>query len=122
MGDNPPYHAPTFVLTHHARDPIVMAGGTTVHFVTEGIAAPLDQARAAAGGLDVKIGDGVSTVRQYIEAGLVDAMHLAVAPIAIGRGEALLPGLDLPGLGFSVTERVMTGHAMHIVLATQAGA
>lgn len=116
-GDNPPYHAPTFVLTHHPRDPIVMQGGTTFHFVTEGIEAALEQAKAAAGDRDVKIGGGVSTVRQYLEAGLVDEMHLAIAPIVLGRGEALFPGLDLSALGFSVTERATTARALHLVLA-----
>lgn len=116
-GDNPPYHAPTFVLTHHPRDPIVMQGGTTFRFVTEGIEAALEQAKAAAGDRDVKIGGGVSTVRQYLEAGLVDEMHLAIAPIVLGRGEALFPGLDLSALGFSVTERATTARALHLVLA-----
>ncbi|KAA0103190.1 dihydrofolate reductase, partial [Methylobacterium sp. P1-11] len=88
-GDNPPYHAPTFILTHHARAPIVMEGGTTFHFVTDGIEAALDQARAAAGDSDVKIGGGVSTVRQYLLAGAIDELHLAVSPVVLGRGEHL---------------------------------
>ena len=120
-GDNPPYHAPTFVLTRHPRDPIVMEGGTTFHFVTEGIEAALERAKAAAGSLDVKIGGGVSTVRQYLQAGLVDEMHLAITPIVLGRGEALFAGLDLPALGFTVKERVMTEHALHLTLARQVG-
>jgi dihydrofolate reductase len=115
-GDNPPYHAPTFILTHHPRDPIEMEGGTTFYFVTDGIAAALERARAAAGDRDVKIGGGVSTVRQYLTAGLIDELHLAVAPVVLGRGEALFRDIDLPGLGFSVAEHVSTEHAQHVVL------
>ena len=115
-GDNPPYHAPTFILTHHPRDPIVMEGGTTFHFVTDGIEAALVQARAAAGGLDVKIGGGVSTVRQYLLAGAIDALHLVVSPLVLGQGEALFAGIDLPGLGYRVAEAVPTERATHLVL------
>lgn len=116
-GDNPPYHAPTFVLTHYPRDPIEMEGGTVFHFVTDGIEAALERARSAAGDKNVKIGGGVSTVRQYLQAGLVDEMHLAISPVLFGRGEALFSGLDLPALGFSVTEHTATEAAMHILLA-----
>lgn len=116
-GDNPPYHAPTFVLTHHPRDPLVMAGGTTFHFVTEGIDAALEQARTAAGDRDVKIGGGVSTVRQYLEAGAIDDLHFAVAPVVLGRGEALFAGIDLPSLGYTVTDHARSGFAMHVVLS-----
>ncbi|MBD8900040.1 dihydrofolate reductase family protein [Rhodanobacter sp. DHG33] len=116
-GDDPPYHAPTFVLTHYPRQPIVMAGGTTFHFVTEGIEAALEQARAAGGGKDVKIGGGVSTVRQYLQAGLVDELHFAISPVVLGRGEAMFEGLDLPAQGFRVTEHVATPLATHVVLA-----
>lgn len=115
-GDNPPYHAPTFVLTHHEREPEVMQGGTTFHFVTGGIEEALRLAKQAAGTKDVKIGGGVATVRQYLKAGLVDSIHLAVSPVTLGRGEALLTGLDLRELGFQVTEHQATEHAMHIVL------
>jgi len=115
-GDNPPYHAPTFILTHHERDPIVMEGGTTFHFVTTGIEDALRLAKQAAGEKDVKIGGGVSTVRQYLQAGLVDSIHLALGPVILGQGEALLTGIDLLALGFSVTERVPTEHAMHVVM------
>src|SRR5882757_3294034 len=94
-GDNPPYHAPTFVLTHHAREPIVMQGGTTFYFVTDGIESALRQAKAAAGSKDVKIGGGVSTVRQYLGINAIDEMHLAMSPVVLGRGKALLPGIDL---------------------------
>ena len=116
-GDNPPYHAPTYILTHHARDPIVMEGGTTFYFVTDGIDAALKQARAAAGTLDVKIGGGVSTVRQYLKAGAIDELHFAVSPVALGRGEAMFAGLDLPSLGYRVTEHATTEMAMHIVFS-----
>lgn len=119
-GDDPPYHAPTFVLTHHPRASIPMAGGTTFHFVTEGIEAALEQARAAAGNLDVKIGGGVSTVRQYLQAGLVDELHFAISPVVLGRGEAMFAGLDLPALGFHVVDHVATAAATHVTLARQA--
>ena len=115
-GDNPPYHAPTFILTHHARAPIVMEGGTTFHFVTDGIEAALAQAKAAAGDLDVKIGGGVSTIRQYLLAGAIDELHLALSPVVLGRGESLFAGIDLPGLGYRVKEAVPMELATHLVL------
>ena len=118
-GDNPPYHTPTFVLSLYEREPLVMEGGTTFNFVTEGIEEALQRAKHAAGEKDVKIGGGVSTVRQYLRAGLVDSMHLAVAPVVLGHGEALFAGLDLPALGFSATERKITERATHIVLEKQ---
>ncbi|GGL31288.1 dihydrofolate reductase family protein [Caulobacter rhizosphaerae] len=116
-GANPPYHAPTFVLTHHPRDPIEMEGGTTFIFVTDGIEAALDQARTAAGDLDVKIGGGVETVRQYLRAGLIDELHYALSPVVLGQGEAMFAGIDLPALGFRVTEHQASEHATHVVLA-----
>jgi dihydrofolate reductase len=115
-GEDPPYHRPTFILTHHARAPIEMEGGTTFYFVTDGIKSALEQAKAAAGGLDVKIGGGVSTVRQYLLAGLIDEMHLAISPVFLGRGESLFTDIDLPGLGYRVTEVVPTKLATHLVL------
>jgi dihydrofolate reductase len=115
-GDNPPYHAPTFILTHHAREPIEMAGGTTFYFVTEGIHAALDRAREAAGARDVKIGGGVSTVRQYLQASLIDDLHLAFSPVLLGRGEAMFEGLDLPGLGYRVTGSIATDLATHVTV------
>lgn len=115
-GDNPPYHAPTFILTHYPRDPIVMEGGTTFHFVTGGIEEALERAKVAADGMDVKIGGGVSTVRQYLKAGLIDEMHFAIAPVLLGRGEAMFEGIDLPALGFKVAAHEMTENAAHIVL------
>ena len=116
-GDNPPYHAPTFILTHHPRAAIEMQGGTTFHFVTDGIDAALQRAREAAGGKDIKIGGGVATVRQYIQAGHVDEIHLALAPVAMGQGEALFAGVDLHALGYRTVEHVATARATHIVLA-----
>ncbi|MBX4941879.1 dihydrofolate reductase family protein [Rhizobium binae] len=116
-GPNPPYHAPTYILTHYPREPIVMEGGTTFHFITSGIEEALDKAKAAAGDKDVKIGGGVATVRQFLEAGLVDELHFAVAPVVLGKGEAMFSGIDLPALGFRVTEHVASEHATHIVLA-----
>ncbi len=119
-GADPPYHVPVFVLTHHPRTSIEMAGGTTFHFVTEGIEAALARAREAAAGQDVRIGGGVATVRAYLRAGLVDEMHLALAPGVLGAGEALLAGIDLPGLGFEVTRHAGTAHALHVVLSRRA--
>ena len=116
-GDTPPYHAPTFILTHHPRPPIEMLGGTTFHFVSDGIESALHRARAAAGAKDIKIGGGVATVRQYIQAGHVDEIHLAMAPVAIGQGEPLFSGLDLRALGYRTVEHVPTARATHIVLA-----
>ena len=118
-GDNPPYHAPTFVLTHHAREPIVMEGGTTFHFVTDGIHAALERARDAAGARDVKIGGGVSTVRQYLQAGLIDELHFALSPVLLGRGEAMFEGLDLRALGYRVMESTATDLATHVVLGRE---
>ena len=94
-GPNPPYHVPVFVLTHHARAPLEMEGGTTFHFVTEGANAALEQAKAAAGGKDVRIGGGVSTIRQYLAAGKIDEMHLAMSPVLLGEGENLFAGMNL---------------------------
>jgi dihydrofolate reductase len=119
-GDDPPYHAPTFILTHHPRDPIEMEGGTTFHFVTDGIEAALDRARAAAGTRDVKIGGGVATLRQYLAARLIDEVHFALAPVMLGTGEAMFAGLDLPALGYEVTERAATDLATHVILARDA--
>jgi dihydrofolate reductase len=116
-GDNPPYHAPTFVLTHYPRPSIEMLGGTTFHFVTEGIEAALQRAREAAGAKDIKIGGGTETVRQYIQAGHVDEIHLALAPVVLGQGEPLFNGLDFHALGYRTVEHVPTDRATHIVLA-----
>jgi dihydrofolate reductase len=115
-GDNPPYHVPVFVLTHHARKPIVMEGGTTFHFVTGGIDEALMMAKDAASAKDVRIGGGTATVRQYLQARLVDEMHLVVSPVVLGSGEHLLQGLDLPALGYRVVEDAMSNSAMHVRL------
>jgi dihydrofolate reductase len=115
-GNNPPYHADTFVLTHYEREPLVMEGGTTFHFVTGGIEEALRLAKQAAGDKDVKIGGGVSTVRQYLQKGLIDSLHLALSPVVLGQGEALFAGLDLAALGFSVTEYKATERAAHFFL------
>jgi len=115
-GDNPPYHTPVFVLTHHARPPIEMEGGTTFHFVTDGIHAVLERAREAAGTRDVRVGGGTATIRQYLEAGLIDSMHLVISPVLLGAGENLLAGLDLAQLGYRCSEHVSSEAAMHVVL------
>jgi dihydrofolate reductase len=115
-GDDPPYHAATFVLTHYEREPLVMEGGTTFHFVTGGIEEALALAKQAAGSKDVKIGGGVATVRQYLKAGLVDSLHLASIPVLLGQGENLFEGLDLHALGYSVTDRQTSEYATHLVL------
>lgn len=115
-GDEPPYHCHVFVLTHHPRDPLEMQGGTVFHFVTEGIEAALERAREAAGDRDVRIGGGVSTIRQYLRGGLIDELHLAVGPALLGAGEELMHGLDLHGLGYTVGESRQGERAMHVVL------
>jgi dihydrofolate reductase len=115
-GEDPVYHCAVFVLTHHARKPLEMKGGTTFHFVTDGIEAALTRAKAAAKDKDVRIGGGASTVRQYLKAGLVDEMHLAVSPLLLGSGEPLLTGLDLLKLGFAQPDHVATAKATHYVL------
>jgi len=115
-GDIPPYHTPVFVLTHHARPPIEMEGGTTFHFVTDGIHAALQRAKEAAGTRDVRIGGGPATIRQYLKAGLVDTLHLAISPVLLGRGENLLSDIDLAQLGYRCSEHVSSAAAMHVVL------
>jgi dihydrofolate reductase len=115
-GDEPPYHVPVFVLTHHARAPLVMKGGTTFYFVTNGIESAYAHAREAAGSKDMRLGGGVATVRQFLGAGLVDEMHLAIAPVLLGSGESLFAGLDLARLGFRCVEHVPTRLATHVVL------
>ncbi|KAB0584516.1 dihydrofolate reductase [Ideonella dechloratans] len=118
-GDSPPYHVPVFVLTHHARASIEMAGGTTFHFVTGGIHEALDRARAAAGGQDVRIGGGPATVRQYLCEGLIDELHLAISPVLLGRGEPLWAGLDLRALGYRCVASAASDKATHVVLQRQ---
>jgi dihydrofolate reductase len=112
-GKNPPYHAPAFVLTHHPRPSVEMDGGTVFHFVTEGIHAALDRAREAAGDRDIRVLGGADTIRQYLTAGLLDEMHIAVSPRLLGSGEHLFAGLDLPALGYRCTESVPSAEAVH---------
>ena len=115
-GEEPPYHVPTFVLTHHAREPLPMKGGTTFHFVTDGIRSALDKAKAEAGARDVRIGGGVSTIRQYLAAGLIDELHLAVRPVLLGQGEKLFEGLDMRSLGYEVAKYTPGERALHVYL------
>jgi dihydrofolate reductase len=114
-GNNPPYHTPVFVLTHHARAPIAMEGGTTFHFVTGGIHEALERATEAAAGKDVRLGGGVATIREYLREGLVDKVHLAISPVLLGSGEHLLSGIDLVKLGYDCSEHVATERATHVV-------
>src|SRR5207237_557391 len=116
-GEEPPYHVPVFVLTHHARAPLAMQGGTTFHFVTSGIESALEQARSAAAGKDVRLGGGVSTIRQYLRAGLIDELRLSVAPVLLGRGEHLLRDIDTRALGYQCVEHLPGGRAAaHVTL------
>ena len=115
-GNNPPYHVPVFVLTHHARPSLEMEGGTTFHFITGGIEEALERARGAAGARDIRIGGGAATIRQYLRAGLIDEMHLAISPVLLGSGEHLLQGLDLRALGYQVTTQVATEKATHVFI------
>jgi dihydrofolate reductase len=113
-GDTPPYHTPVFVLTHQPRESLTMKGGTVFHFVTEGIQHALQQARVAADGKDVRLGGGVETLRQYLQAGLEDEMHLAFAPVLLGSGERLWTNLDLPALGYHVVNHVTSANCLHV--------
>jgi len=115
-GDAPPYHVPTFVLTHHARLPVPMKGGTTFYFVTDGIDAALKQAKEAAGGRDIRVGGGPATIRQYLHAGLIDEIHIALRPVLLGSGEPLFDGLDLRALGYEATRHVAGERALHVFI------
>jgi dihydrofolate reductase len=115
-GDDPPYHVPAFVLTHHAREPLTMKGGTTFYFVTDGIESALAQARKAANGRDVRLGGGVATVREFLRARLIDELHLAVRPVLLGSGEALFHGIDWRALGYECTKSIAGERAMHVFL------
>jgi len=119
-GDSPPYHVPTFILTHYAQPPIEMDGGTTFYFVTGGIHEALDRAREAANGKDVRIGGGPDTIRQYLRAGLIDELHIAISPVLLGRGEPLFEGIDLRTLGYKCVESAASEKATHVVLRRQA--
>lgn len=118
-GDNPVYQVPVFVLTHHARPPLVMEGGTTFYFVTEGPERALQRAREAAGGKDVRVGGGVATIQQYLRLRLIDEMHIAISPVLLGAGERLFEGINLPALGYAYTQHVSTPLATHVVLTRQ---
>jgi dihydrofolate reductase len=118
-GDTPPYHCPVFVLTHYARPPLEMDGGTVFHFVTEGAEEALRLARDAAGDRDIRIGGGAATIREYLTLGAIDEAHLAISPVLIGKGESLFAGLDLPALGYKVGEQILGENATHIVLTKQ---
>jgi len=120
-GEEPSYHAPVFVLTHHPRPPLRMTGGTVFHFVTDGIHSALEQARDAAGGKDVRIGGGASTVRQFLAEKLIDEMHLAVRPVLMGKGEPLWHALDLHALGYECAEFVAGERAMHLFIRRRVG-
>lgn len=115
-GDNPPYHTQVFVLTHHPRESITMDGGTTFHFVTDGIFSALARAQQAANGLDVRLGGGVATIQQYLRAGLVDEMHIAIAPILLGSGERLFADLNMLSLGYQCAEHAASSNATHLVI------
>ena len=115
-GEDPPYHTPVFVLTHHARAPLVMEGGTVFHFVTDGFRSALEQAKRAAGGKDVRIGGGAATIRQYLTEGLVDHLHLAMGRVVLGKGEPLLAGLDLRALGYECKAVVAGERATHVTI------
>ena len=115
-GEEPPYHVPTFVLTHHARAPLAMKGSTVFHFVTGGIREALERAREAARGQDIRIGGGAATVRQYLQAALIDELHLAISPVLLGRGERLFEGVDLRALGYRCTRHAASEQATHLVL------
>ena len=115
-GPNPPYHVPTFILTHHPRAPITMEGGTVFHFITGGINEALDRAREVAGDKDIRIGGGATAVRQYLQAGLIDEMHLAQVPVLLGAGDSIFAGTDLHGLGYECTERIIGERATHLMI------
>jgi dihydrofolate reductase len=116
-GDEPPYHVPTFVLTHHPRPPVPMKGGTTFYFVTDGIHAALERAKAAAGERDIRIGGGPATIRQYLSARLIDEMHLAIRPVLLGAGESLLSELDLRAMGYECIRHVVGERALHVFIS-----
>jgi len=119
-GEEPPYHTPAFVLTHHARAPLVMAGGTTFHFVTQDMHKALELASAAARTRDVRLGGGVATIRQYLQARLIDELHLALRPVLLGSGEHLLRDIDLRALGYECVKHVAGERATHVFLRRRA--
>jgi dihydrofolate reductase len=116
-GENPPFHCPVFVLTNHARKPIEMEGGTTFHFVTDGIHAALQQAKETANEMDIRLGGGVNTIRQYLKEALIDEIHIAITPVILGTGERLLEGIDLVGLGYKCIQHTQSSKVMHVIIA-----
>jgi len=117
-GENPPYHTPVFVLTHHARAPLTMSRGTTFHFVTDGIQDAVERATDVAGGKDIRIGGGIATVQQFLRAGLIDELHLAISPVLLGSGELFFSNVDMLSLGYRCIEHVSSPHATHVVLSS----
>jgi dihydrofolate reductase len=115
-GEEPPYHVPVFVLTHHAREPLKMKGGTTFHFITGGIESALEEAKKVANGKDIRIGGGASTIRQFLQAGYINEMHLAFSPIFLGSGEHLFSGIDMSALGFKQVQKINGEKATHIIV------
>jgi dihydrofolate reductase len=115
-GEEPPYHVPVFVLTHHAREPLKMKGGTTFHFITGGIESALEEAKKVASGRDIRIGGGASTIRQFLQAGYINEMHLAFSPVFLGSGEHLFSGIDLSALGFNQVQKISGEKATHIIV------
>lgn len=118
-GENPVYHVPVFVLTNYLRPPLVMDGGTTFYFVTEGACVALERAREAAAGKDVRVGGGVNAIQQYLRHRLIDEMHLAISPVLLGSGERLFEGVNLPALGYACVKHEATSRATHLVLSRQ---
>jgi dihydrofolate reductase len=118
-GENPVYHVPVFVLTHYPRPPLVMDGGTTFYFVTEGAGVALERARVAAAGKDVRVGGGVNVIQQYLRQRLIDEMHIAISPVLLGAGERLFEGVNLPALGYACARHEATGRATHMILSRQ---
>jgi dihydrofolate reductase len=115
-GEEPPYHVPVFVLTHHAREPLKMKGGTTFHFITGGIESALEEAKKVANGKDIRIGGGASTIRQFLQAGYINEMHLVFSPIFLGSGEHLFSGIDMSALGFNQVQKINGEKATHIIV------
>ena len=120
-GENPPYHVPIFVLTHHPKEPLIMKGETVFHFVTDGIESALEKARRAANGKDIRIGGGASTIRQFLQAGYIDEIHLAFSPVFLGSGEHLFDGIDLAKLEFRLTQTAYGKNAVHVILEKSKG-
>jgi dihydrofolate reductase len=115
-GEDPPFHVPVFVLTHHKRESISMKGGTTFHFVTQGINTALEEAKKVTGEKDIRIGGGVQTIRQFLLSGYVDEIHLALSPIFLGAGEHLFSGIDMSKLGYHEVQVLKGERAIHVLM------